>query len=99
MNNTLMNNWAYLIDDVCPGQIQDPVHVCLIVTIRFRMSIITHRDRRGRDLMVVRFTTTCHGKVHSIKLYVINVASDLRQVGGFLPVLRFPPLRKLTATI
>ena len=42
------------------------------------MSIITHRDRRGRDLMVVGFTTTCHGKVHSIKLYVINFASDLR---------------------
>ena len=32
------------------------------------MNIITHRDRRGRDPMGVGFITTCHGKVHSIKL-------------------------------
>ena len=32
------------------------------------MSIISHRDCRGRDFMVVGYTTTCHGKVHSIKL-------------------------------
>ena len=63
------------------------------------MSIIIHGDRRGRDLMVVVFTTTCHGKVYSIKLYVINLASDLREVGGFLPVLRFPPVIKLTVTL
>jgi hypothetical protein len=31
--------------------------------------------------------------------YVKNFASDLRQVGGFLRVLRFPPSKKLTATI
>ena len=31
------------------------------------------------------------GKVHSIQHNVIKFASDLRQVGGFLWVLRFPP--------
>jgi len=31
--------------------------------------------------------------------YVIKFVSDLRQVGGFLRVLRFPPPIKLTATI
>jgi hypothetical protein len=31
--------------------------------------------------------------------YVIKFVSDLRQVGGFLLVLRFPPPIKLTATI
>ena len=31
--------------------------------------------------------------------YVIKFVSDLRQVGGFLKVLRFPPPIKLTATI
>ena len=31
--------------------------------------------------------------------YVIKFVSDLRQVGGFLLVLRFPPSIKLTATI
>jgi len=31
--------------------------------------------------------------------YVIKFVSDLRQVGGFLRELRFPPPIKLTATI
>jgi hypothetical protein len=30
-----------------------------------------------------------HGKVNSIYLFVIKFVSDLRQVGGFLRVLRF----------
>jgi len=68
----------------------------------------------GRDRMVVGFTTTCaisvittkvvssnpiHGEVYSIQHYVIKLVSDLRQVGCFLCVLRFPPPIKLTATI
>jgi hypothetical protein len=32
-----------------------------------------------------------HGEVYSILHYVIKFFSDLRQVGGFLRVLRFPP--------
>jgi hypothetical protein len=40
-----------------------------------------------------------HGEVYSIQHYVIKFVSDLRQVGGFLRVLRFPPPIKLTATI
>ena len=40
-----------------------------------------------------------HGEVYSIQHYVIMFGSDLRQVGGFLRVLRFPPPIKLTATI
>ena len=35
----------------------------------------------------------------AVKHYVIKFVSDLRQVGGFLWVLRFPPPIKLTATI
>ena len=34
-----------------------------------------------------------------VQHYVIQFVSDLRQVGGFLRVFRFPPLIKLTATI
>ena len=67
-----------------------------------------------RDRMVVRFTTTyaisayhhwiCEfeshsGEVYSIQHYVIKIVSDLRQVYGFLRVLRFPAPIKLTATI
>ena len=38
-------------------------------------------------------------EVYSMQHYVIKFVSDLRQVGGFLRVLRFPPPIKLTTTI
>ena len=66
--------------------------------------------RHRRDHMVVKFTTTAiqlvpittkvvslnpaHGMVYSIQHYVIKFVSDLRQVGGFRQVLRFPPPKK-----
>jgi hypothetical protein len=40
-----------------------------------------------------------HGEVYSIQHYVIKFVSDLRQVGGFLRILLFPPPIKLTTTI
>jgi len=52
--------------------------------------------------MVVGFTTTYTTDVVSSNLdqdEVIKFVSDLRQVGGFLWVLWFPPPIKLTATI
>ena len=66
--------------------------------------------RRGRDRMVVGFTITysisayhhlfvrsnpAHGDVYSIQHYVIQFVRNLRQIGGFLLVLRFPPPIKL----
>ena len=39
-----------------------------------------------------------HGEVYTIH-YMIKFVGDLRQAGGFLRVLWFPPLIKLTATI
>jgi hypothetical protein len=39
------------------------------------------------------------GEVYSIQHYVIKFVNNLRQVGGFLWVLWFPPPIKLTATI
>ena len=64
------------------------------------------------DRMVVRFTTTyavsgyhhyyCEFESRSgldVQHYGIKFVSDLREVGGFLRVLRFPPPIKLTATI
>ena len=69
------------------------------------------RGCRCRDCMVVGFTTTyvisayhhwcCEFESRSergVKHYVIKFVSDLRQVGGFPRVLRFPPPIKLTAT-
>jgi hypothetical protein len=40
-----------------------------------------------------------HGKGYLIQHYVIKFVIDLRQIGGFLPVFRFPTPIKLTATI
>jgi len=37
--------------------------------------------------------------IQATQHYVIKFVSDLRQVGGFLRVLRFPPPIKLTVTI
>jgi hypothetical protein len=40
-----------------------------------------------------------HGEVDSIQQYMIKFVGDLRQVGGFIRVLWFPPPINLTATI
>ena len=36
-------------------------------------------------------SNSVHGEVYSIQHYVIKFVSDLKQVSGFLRVLRFPP--------
>ena len=61
--------------------------------------------RRGRDRMVIGFKTTCAFHIRFMarctryNIIVINIVSNLRQVGGFLRILRFPPPIKLIATI
>jgi hypothetical protein len=40
-----------------------------------------------------------YGEVYSVQHYVIKFVSDLRQVCGFLRVIRFPPSINLTALI
>ena len=72
------------------------------------------RHGRGRDCMVldlhlpiqsVTITTNvvssnpAHGEMYSIQHYAIKFVSDLQQVRGFLRMLRFPPLIKLTVYI
>jgi len=39
-----------------------------------------------------------HVEMYSMQYYVIKFLSDLRQVGGFLRILRYPPSIKLTDT-
>jgi len=48
---------------------------------------------------VVSSKNPVHGEVYSIQHYVIMFVSDLRQVSGFLRVLWFSPLIKLTHDI
>ena len=54
-----------------------------------QISVLQNGGRRGRDRVVWRGVQQC----------VIKFVSDLRQGGGFLRLLRFPPSIKLTATI
>ena len=66
-------------------------------------------DRRGRDRMVVGFTTTFqsvpittkvmssnpfHSEVYSIQQYVIKFVGDLRQVCGFSPGTQVSSINK-----
>ena len=66
--------------------------------------------RRERDRMVVGFqlpmqsvaittNVVSSNPTQAKRHYAIKFVSYLRQVGGFLGVLRFPPPIKLTATI
>jgi hypothetical protein len=69
------------------------------------------RSRRGRDRMVAGFITTyaistyhhwnCEFESRSglgVQHYLIKFVSDLRQIGGFFWILRFPPPEKLYIT-
>jgi|JYMV01.1.fsa_nt_gi hypothetical protein len=47
---------------------------------------------------IVSSNNSSHVEVHSIQHYMIKFGSDLREVDGFLRVLRLPPLIKLTTT-
>ena len=50
-------------------------------------------------MVLLTYPNPIHGEVYSIQHYVMKFVGDLRQVGAFLWVLRFPLTIKLTATI
>jgi hypothetical protein len=50
-------------------------------------------------LLFVVSSNPANDEMHLIQHYVIKFVSDLRQVGGYLRVLRFAPPINLTATI
>jgi len=81
----------------------------LIFNLYQSLMTIGFMGHRGRDRVVVGFTTTCaisayhhlgcEFEVYLIQHYVIKCVSDLQLVGGFLWLLWFPPPIKLTAMI
>jgi hypothetical protein len=83
--------------------------IVALETNPFYMYLKYFRNHSGRDCMVVGFTTTCvisdyhhesfESEPRSIQHYVIKFVSDLRQIGGFLLALLFPPPIKLTVMI
>jgi hypothetical protein len=82
-----MNELGYSKHDVACN-----ILYCIVTTVKlvFNCHLIT--------INVVR-SNPAYGEVYSIQHYVIKFVSVLRQVGGFLRVLRFPPSINLTATI
>ena len=62
-----------------------------------QISLIVYEDTRFSSKSVN--SNPDHGEVYSIQHYVIKFVSDLRQVGGFLRVIQFPPQTKLTDII
>ena len=70
----------------------------LVVVIVWYLDLQLHVQSVPITTKVVS-SNPVHGEVYSIEHYVIKFVSDLRQVGGFLRVLRFPPPIKLTAMI
>ena len=64
--------------------------MCLTNKFQYQNQLITNK---------VVSSNPIHGEVYSTQHYVIKFVSDLRQVDGFLQVLRFPPPIKLTAMI
>ena len=87
----------------------------LLNTLQLKFIESNIKGPHGHDHLVVGFTNTCAISAYHHKRYefescswqgvldatlcVKKFASDLRQVGSFLGVLRFPPSIKLTATI
>ena len=47
------------------------------------------------DFFIFKSSNPVHGEIYLIQHHVIKFVSDLRQVGGFLRVFRFPPPIKL----
>jgi hypothetical protein len=70
----------------------------VVVLIVWQMDLYLPMQSMPVTTNVVR-SNPVHGMVYLIQHYVIKFVSDLRQVGGFLWVLRFSPPIKLTTTI
>ena len=78
----------------------------------YNQATSSDKGHRSRDGMLVAFTTTNAISAYhhwcfefkswsgrGVEHYVIKFVSDLRQVGGIVRVIRFPPPIKLIATI
>ena len=52
-----------------------------------------------QSVLITTDVVSSNPEMRSIQHYVIKFVNDLRQIGGILCVLRFPPPIKLTTTI
>jgi hypothetical protein len=70
------------------------ISVCVILLLRMSSELVKKLQSVPITTKVVS-SNPAHGEVYWMQHYVIKFFSDLRQVGGFLRVLRFPPPIKL----
>jgi hypothetical protein len=83
------------------------IQCCILYTTEYGNNLISSRGRLDLQLPVqsVPITTKVvssnpvQGEVYLIQHNVIKFVRDLRQVGGFLRIFRFPPPIKLTVMI
>ena len=64
-----------------------------------KVSNISIKNKSGNVMFIFVSSNPAHGEVYSIQHYVVKFVSNLRQVDGFLQVLRFHLPIKLTTTI
>ena len=72
--------------------------LCQLLDVSDRNSVSCFLSYKSKNFNSVS-SKPVYGEVYSIQHYVIKFFSDLRQVGGFLLVLLFPPPIELTARI
>ena len=58
---------------------------------------LTNKDTNNCDIITTKAMrlNPSHGEIYSIQHYVVNFVSDLRQVSGFIRVLRFSITNKI----
>ena len=79
--------------------IHDPVDYIMAVCIQINLIRILQVPMQSVPITTkVASSNPAHGEVYSMQHYMIKFVSNLRQVRGFLLVLRFPPPIKLTTT-
>jgi hypothetical protein len=60
-------------------------------------NILTNKDKNNCDMITTKAVSLnlAHGEIYSIQHYVVNFVSDLRQVSGFIWVVRFSITNKI----
>ena len=58
---------------------------------------LTNKDKNNCDIITTKAMSLnpAHGDIYSIQHYVVNFVSDLRQVSGFIRVIRFSFTNKI----
>jgi hypothetical protein len=81
--------------------ILDPIRIITWFIAQQTLNVCASKKQGNQCLSPLKAVSLnpVHGRVYLMQHYVIKFVSDLRQCGGFLRVLQFPPPVKLTVSI